>query len=128
MHGPTGRAGAVVAALKFIRNPARVARLVLERTNRVLLVGEGALRFALAHGFQKENLLTEKARLQWLKWEEELNEEDDWGAPPKKPDPQEVKRSHGTITCLAIDTQADISGTTSTSGLALKMPGRVGDS
>ena len=57
MHGPTGAAGAV-GALKFIRNPAKVARLVMERSNRVFLVGEGALRFALAHGFQKENLLT----------------------------------------------------------------------
>ncbi|MEW5975171.1 MAG: N(4)-(beta-N-acetylglucosaminyl)-L-asparaginase [Acidobacteriota bacterium] len=126
MHGPTGKAGAV-GALKWIRNPARVARLVLLRTNRVFLVGEGALRFALAHGFQKENLLTEKARLEWLKWKEELSERDDWVAPPK-PEESEVTRSHGTITCLAIDGKGEISGTTSTSGLAFKMAGRVGDS
>jgi len=65
MYGPTGAAGAV-GALKSIRNPAKVARLVMQRTTRVFLVGEGALHFALAHGFQKENLLTEKSRLAWL--------------------------------------------------------------
>ncbi len=127
MYGPTGAAGAV-GALKFVRNPAKVARLVMERTNRVFLVGEGALRFALAHGFQKENLLTDKARQQWLKWREELSDKDDWVPPSKKDETQKSERSHGTINCLAIDAQGDISGVTTTSGLAFKMPGRVGDS
>ncbi len=81
MYGPTGAAGAV-GALKSIRNPAKVARLVMQRTTRVFLVGEGALQFALAHGFQRENLLTEKSRLAWLKWKEELSSSDDWVAPP----------------------------------------------
>jgi N4-(beta-N-acetylglucosaminyl)-L-asparaginase len=67
MHGPTGRGGSV-AALRNIRNPSKVAKLVMERTDHVLLVGEGALRFARAHGFQEENLLTEKSRQAWLKW------------------------------------------------------------
>jgi len=126
MSGPTGAAGAV-GALKYIRNPVRVARLVMERTNRVFLVGEGALRFALAHGFHKEDLLTEKSRQRWLQWKEELSDKDDWVAPPNKA-PQKPERPQGTINCLAIDAQGDISGVTSTSGLAFKMPGRVGDS
>jgi len=126
MYGPTGTAGAV-GALKHIRNPSRVARLVMERTNRVFLVGEGALRFALAHGFQKENLLTEKSRLAWLKWKEELSSTDDWIATPKSKEKQ-VERKQGTISCLAVDSAGDISGVTTTSGLAFKLPGRVGDS
>jgi N4-(beta-N-acetylglucosaminyl)-L-asparaginase len=127
MYGPTGGAGAV-AALKTIRNPAKVARLVMERTNRVFLVGEGALKFALAHGFTRENLLTERSRLAWLKWKEELSNDDDWVAPPSKPKVEETARSHGTINCLAVDRNGDLSGVTTTSGLAFKMPGRVGDS
>src|SRR5215471_3112169 len=94
MHGPTAGAGAV-GALKFIRNPAKVARLVMERTNRVFLVGEGAFRFAVAHGFPKEDLLTEKARQEWLKWREELSDKDDWVPPPVKDKPPEIKQSHG---------------------------------
>ena len=127
MYGPSGAAGAV-GALKHIRNPSKVARLVMERTNRVFLVGEGALKFALAHGFMKENLLTEKSRLAWLKWKEDLNNSDDWVAPLPKPGLEEGVRSHGTINCLAVDRNGDLSGVTTTSGLAFKMPGRVGDS
>jgi N4-(beta-N-acetylglucosaminyl)-L-asparaginase len=125
MYGPTGAAGAV-GALKSIRNPAKVARLVMQRTTRVFLVGEGALHFALAHGFQKENLLTEKSRLAWLKWKEELSSTDDWVAPPSPK--AEASRPQGTINCLAIDSAGDLSGVTTTSGLAFKPPGRVGDS
>lgn len=126
MYGPTGAAGAV-GALKFIRNPAKVARLVMQRTNRVFLVGDGALRFALAHGFQRENLLTEKSRQAWLKWREEVSSLDDWLELPKK-EVKGAERKQGTINCLAIDAAGDISGVTTTSGLAFKMPGRVGDS
>ncbi len=125
MYGPTGAAGAV-GALKSIRNPAKVARLVMQRTTRVFLVGDGALRFALAHGFQRENLLTEKSRLAWLKWKEELSDSDDWVAPPSQK--AEANRPQGTINCLAIDSAGDMSGVTTTSGLAFKPPGRVGDS
>ena len=67
MHGPTRRAGAV-ASIRHIKNPSKVAKLVLERTDHLLLVGEGALRFAMAHGFKKEDLLTEESRAVWLKW------------------------------------------------------------
>ena len=67
MHGPTHRAGAV-ASLRNIKTPSQVARTVMERSDHVLMVGEGALRFARAHGFREENLLTDKAREAWLYW------------------------------------------------------------
>jgi N4-(beta-N-acetylglucosaminyl)-L-asparaginase len=144
MDGPTYGAGAV-AALKEIKHPSRVARLVMERTGRVLIVGEGALRFAVAHGFKRENLLTDGSREKWLRWREQMSDIDDWG-PPKKgevpvneppPSPQaDFRRSPytwdekywGTINCLAVDAAGDVSGITTTSGLAFKIPGRVGDS
>ena len=166
MHGPTHRAGAV-AALRNIKNPAQVARLVMERSDHVLLVGEGALRFAKAHGFPEENLLTEKARKIWLYWKETNSPRDDWLPPPADqidPDvarffklsdahrtPGETSeaarqkksrgrsskkvargakfvRPTGTIHCAALNAGGDLSCTTTTSGLAFKIPGRVGDS
>ncbi|MFA6456334.1 MAG: isoaspartyl peptidase/L-asparaginase, partial [Bacteroidota bacterium] len=69
MHGPTHRAGAV-ASLRNIKNPSNVAKIVMERTDHVLLVGEGALKFARMHGFKEENLLTEESRKMWVKWKE----------------------------------------------------------
>ncbi len=74
MYGPTHTAGAV-AALRNIKNPSKVARLVMERTDHVLLVGEGALKFALAHGFKEEDLLTDKAREAWLRWKETMSDQ-----------------------------------------------------
>lgn len=151
MHGPSRRAGAV-ASLRHIKNPSKVAKLVLERTDHILLVGEGALRFALKHGFKKEDLLTEESRLAWLRWKEGLNPEDAWGPSPLKTarsgsgkvsraelTPRQIalnewiedkirNRPTGTINCLAVDPNGDISGVTTTSGLAWKIPGRVGDS
>ncbi len=124
MHGPTYRAGAV-GALKCIKNPSKVARLIMERSNRIFLVGEGALRFALAHGFKKENLLTDKAREIWLKWKDNLSTHDDW-EPPKDKDGNPIK--HGTINCDAVDPRGNIAGVTSTSGMPFKVAGRVGDS
>lgn len=132
MHGPTGRAGAV-AALQNIRNPASVARLVMQRTDHVLLVGEGAKRFARAHGFKEEDLLTDKARRVWLRWLETHSDRDDWIRPEAD---QEVRRvqaegpafTYGTLTCLALTANGDLGGCTTTSGLAYKLPGRVGDS
>ncbi len=85
MYGPTHQAGAV-AALRNIKTPSRVARLVMERTDHVLIVGEGALRFARAHGFEEVNLLTDKAREIWLKWKERHSDDDDWISPPKAGD------------------------------------------
>jgi N4-(beta-N-acetylglucosaminyl)-L-asparaginase len=133
MHGPTHRAGAV-AALRNIKNPSKVARLVMERTDHVLLVGEGALRFAKAHGFIEENLLTDRAREEWLRWKENLSTKDDW-LPPHTADDKDIGsifepffRHTGTIHCSALDMKGNISCVTTTSGLAFKIPGRVGDS
>lgn len=133
MHGPTGRGGAV-ASLQNIKNPSRVAKLVLERTDHVLLVGEGALRFAKAHGFKEEDLLTDKAREIWLRWKENMSKEDDW-LPPHENDGVDVgeaqsrwERTTGTINCNAVDMSGNVSGVTTTSGLSYKIPGRVGDS
>ncbi|MBK8316064.1 MAG: isoaspartyl peptidase/L-asparaginase [Acidobacteria bacterium] len=83
MHGPTHRAGAV-AAIRNIKNPSKVAKTVLERTDHILLVGEGALRFALKQGFKREDLLTEESRKAWLAWKENLNQQDAWGPSPLK--------------------------------------------
>ncbi len=130
MHGPTHNAGGV-AALRNIRNPSKVARLVMERTDHVLLVGKGALSFARRHGFKEENLLTDEAREQWLHWQENLSEEDDWFPPIEKENSQstlEWERDTGTINCNALDLNGDLSGVTTTSGLSYKIPGRVGDS
>lgn len=130
MHGPTHNAGAV-AAIQNIKNPSRVAKLVMERTDHVLLVGEGALRFAKAHGLKEENLLTEKSRKIWLYWKETLNKDDDWFPPSENELEKEVKnyfRIGGTINCCAVNTNGDLAGVTTTSGLSFKIPGRVGDS
>ena len=130
MYGPTHTAGAV-AALRNSKNPSRVAKLVMERTDHVLLVGEGALKFAKAHGFPEENLLTEKAREIWLRWKENLSNEDYWYPPKRDELPEEVRAalvSYGTINCLALDAQGRLAGVTTTSGRAFKLAGRVGDS
>ena len=129
MYGPTHNCGSVMA-LEKIKTPCSVARLVMERTDHIQLVSEGALRFARAHGFKEENLLTEKARIRWLKWKENLSDKDDWFPPAdgKYETPEEMARSTGTINVFAIDANGDVAGITTTSGLAWKIPGRVGDS
>lgn len=126
MYGPTHNCGAV-AALQHIKTPSSVARLVMERTDHIMLVGKGALAFALAHGFKKENLLTERARLEWLRWKENLSDMDDW-LPPQDGIYHRTNRQTGTINVLAVDRKGNIAGITSTSGLSFKMSGRVGDS
>ena len=134
MHGPTCRCGAV-GALQRIKNPSRVAKVVMERTDHIFLVGEGALRFARAHGFKECDLLTEDARRIWLRWKESHSPKDNWIPPPEASD--ENKRSdaalvfpytYGTINCLALNPAGDLSGSTTTSGLSFKLSGRVGDS
>jgi N4-(beta-N-acetylglucosaminyl)-L-asparaginase len=97
----------------------------MQRTDHIHLVGEGAKHFAVMHGFKEENLLTEKARQAWLKWKEHLSDQDDWLPPDEKSD---ENRSTGTINVLGINSSGDIAGITTTSGLAWKIPGRVGDS
>ena len=135
MDGATGGAGAV-ASLQGVKTPSKVARLVMERTDHVLLVGEGARRFATAHGFPVEDLLTAKSRAIWLEWVESRGADDDWGPPSFEKAPglsAELRhyvthRPTGTITCLGLAPNGDLAGTTTTSGLAFKIPGRVGDS
>ncbi len=132
MHGPTHRAGAV-AALQGVKHPSRVAKLVMERTDHLLLVGEGAQRFAIAHGFPIENLLTERARKIWLRWKETRSDIDDWLPPPESPEDAELRRylrerPTGTIHLSVLDLHGDLAACTTTSGLAFKIPGRVGDS
>jgi len=133
MHGPTHSAGAV-AALQRIRNPSRVADVVRTRSDHVLLVGEGALRFARAHGFKEEELLTDEARRIWLKWKETHSDQDDWLAPEADVEASRRLRregpdfTYGTINCCALDAAGQLGTVTTTSGLAYKIPGRVGDS
>jgi N4-(beta-N-acetylglucosaminyl)-L-asparaginase len=137
MDGKTYSAGAV-ACLENIKTPSSVAKLVMQHTDHVLLVGAGALEFARAWGFQEENILTEKARRIWLRWKEELSPSDDWGAPEHllnlrknesyHKDFPDMEHHYGTTNVLAIDRNGDIAGCTTTSGLSFKMNGRVGDS
>ncbi|MCU1311741.1 MAG: glycosylasparaginase precursor [Candidatus Angelobacter sp.] len=172
MHGPTRRGGSV-GGVRNIKNVSAVARLVMERTNHVMLVGEGAQKFAVAHGFPKENLLTEHSRKTWLLWKETMSNQDSWGpgisdpnwkppvpvphnnAPPSSPQArqQKIDRMYevaadlgiapedrmkaisrvlnpptGTIHCSVVNEKGEMSGGTTTSGLAWKISGRVGDS
>jgi N4-(beta-N-acetylglucosaminyl)-L-asparaginase len=167
MHGPTRRAGSV-GGVRNIKNVSLVSKAVMEHTGHVMLVGEGAERFAVAVGFPRENLLTDHSRKVWVLWKE-FNSNDDWWGPgladphwqpPASTDkPQaEVWRERiqnlqaraaelgikpelqldavrkvlfpptGTIHCSALNDKGEISGCTTTSGLAFKLPGRVGDS
>ncbi len=125
MHGPTKRAGAV-AALEGIKTPSEVARLVLKYTNHILLVGEGARRFALSYGFQTENLLTPESREIWLRWRANRGAADDWLDVPESE--KMTARPTGTINLNVVNSKGEISSVTTTSGLAWKIPGRAGDS
>ena len=125
MYGPTHNCGSV-AAIEGIKTPSSVARLVMERTDHIHIVGKGAQDFARVHGFKVENLLTERSRKSWLRWKENLSDKDDW-FPPADGN-YDSDRSTGTINVLAIDSAGDIAGITTTSGLAWKIPGRIGDS
>jgi N4-(beta-N-acetylglucosaminyl)-L-asparaginase len=106
-----------VAFLEHIKNPISVARAVMEKTPHVMLVGEGALRFALSQGFKKENLLTPDSEKEWKEW-------------LKKSEyiPKVNIENHDTIGMVALDAKGNLSGACTTSGLAYKINGRVGDS
>ena len=125
MHGPSRRAGAV-GALENIKTPSAVARLVLKYTNHIMLVGEGAKRFALSYGFKEEDLLTPSSREKWLRWRANRGASDDWLDVPA--DEKMVERPTGTINLNVVNGSGDISSVTTTSGLAWKLPSRVGDS
>jgi N4-(beta-N-acetylglucosaminyl)-L-asparaginase len=138
MDGTTMTAGAV-AALERIKHPAAVALQVMRRTNRVLLVGGGALEFARAHGFPEENLLTERSRKIWLYWKENASGNDDWLGDPRDAEDPDVRwfiekygdsyfRPDGTIHLSACAADGRLGCCTTTSGLFFKFPGRVGDS
>jgi N4-(beta-N-acetylglucosaminyl)-L-asparaginase len=92
----------------------------------MVLAGEGAQRFARAHGFKIEELLTDRSRRIWLRWKENISDRDDW-LPPADGN-YGLERSTGTINVLGIDTEGNVAGITTTSGLFGKIPGRVGDS
>ena len=139
MHGPTRRAGAV-GALEDIATPSLVAKAVMDYTDHIMLVGAGAKKFALRMGFKEQNLLTEQSRRDWLRWKACLNPADAWldapgdaTTPPRTSslpldDSLHVKFTTGTINMNAVNTAGDISSVTTTSGLAWKLAGRVGDS
>lgn len=185
MHGPTRQAGSV-AAVQNIRHAALLARTVMEKTSHVMIVGQGAEKFAVDEGFHRENLLTDDARKIWLLWKAHGNgwwgpglDNPAWkppqGAPPasipkaslvpwtpvpRHPAPEDaavitekMKYLHelaarigiepklrreavlqvmwpttGTIHVSAVTPKGEMSGATTTSGLAWKIPGRVGDS
>lgn len=107
-----------VACLEHIVHPAAVARKVMEKTPHVMLTGEGALRFALDQGFKKENLLTPQSEAAWKEWlkKAEYDPQPNW------------ELNHDTIGMLALDESNRLSGVCTTSGMAWKMHGRVGDS
>ncbi len=128
-----GNCGAVLA-LEHIKHPISVARKVMEKTPHVMLAGDGALQFALEQGFKKENLLTpesEKAWKEWLKtakYQPVINIENKLyqkAAPQKLPGNQ---YNHDTIGMIAMDAQGNLSGACTTSGMAYKLHGRIGDS
>ncbi len=150
MHGPTKRAGAV-GCLEDIATPSLVAKAVMDYTDHIMLVGRDAKRFALKMGFKEQNLLTDKAREEWIKWKTRLNPGDSWieppagkpGAPASPPpvrrnpsngtkdieyDEDGVAHTWGTCNMNAVDANGDMSSVTTTSGIAWKVAGRVGDS
>ncbi|HJQ21381.1 MAG TPA: N(4)-(beta-N-acetylglucosaminyl)-L-asparaginase [Gemmatimonadaceae bacterium] len=156
MHGPTKRAGAV-AALEDIATPAAVAKMVMDRTDHIMLVGAGAKKFALETGFKEQNLLTDESRQAWLQWKSRQNANDNWldlpaggvtpnipnqnppkpGGPSGAPlddllhvyrDADGVMHTYGTINMDAVNASGDICSVTTTSGLSWKVPGRTGDS
>lgn len=153
MHGPTKRAGAV-GCLEDVATAAAVAKAVMDHTDHIMLVGEGAKRFALELGFKAQNLLTDESREAWLRWKSKLNPSDNWldpvdEPPPARPsaggpkrrapefdttgihverDPRGVPYTYGTINMNAVTASGDIASVTTTSGLSWKIPGRVGDS
>lgn len=125
MHGPSRRSGAV-GALEGIKTPSVVAKYVLLYTDHIMLVGEGAKRFALSYGFKEEDLLTDRSRERWLRWRANRGPDDDWINVDD--DESMIPRQTGTINMNAVNTNGDISSVTTTSGLSWKIPGRVGDS
>ncbi len=124
MHGPTKRAGSV-SSIEDIATPSLVAKAVMDYTDHVMLVGPGARKFALAMGFTPQNLLTEKSRQDWMRWKSRLNANDAW---LDHNDDIKIKFTTGTINMNAVTAGGDLASVTTTSGMAWKVPGRIGDS
>jgi N4-(beta-N-acetylglucosaminyl)-L-asparaginase len=124
MHGPTRRAGSV-GCLEDIATPSLVAKAIMDYTDHIMLVGDDAKKFALSMGFTTQNLLTEKSRQDWLRWKARLNPNDAW---LDHDDDVRIKFTTGTINMNAVNASGDVSSVTTTSGMAWKVPGRVGDS
>ena len=135
MHGPSCAAGAV-AALRGFKTASNVARLVMERTDHLMLAGEGAMQFARRQGLQEVELLTDEARRRWEAWRATHPAGRDclMPVPPEVPDEDtpagdfERDFTYGTIHCAALDAAGDLCGLTATSGLSYRLPGRVADS
>jgi N4-(beta-N-acetylglucosaminyl)-L-asparaginase len=106
-----------VGCLEFIKHPISVARAVMEKTPHVMLVGDGALSFALTQGFKKENLLTKESEKEWKEW-----------LKTSQYKPIANIENHDTIGMIALDANGNLSGACTTSGMAFKMHGRLGDS
>jgi N4-(beta-N-acetylglucosaminyl)-L-asparaginase len=140
MHGPTKRAGGV-AAIEGVRTPSKLAYAVMQQTDHHLLVGDGAQRFARALGFTIEaDLNTERSRKAWLEWKRRTDPEHYLRPEDRQIAGQAVLRAliaegvvparpyWGTINCDGVNARGEVAGVTTTSGLAWKIPGRVGDS
>jgi N4-(beta-N-acetylglucosaminyl)-L-asparaginase len=124
MHGPTRRAGAV-GCLEDIATPSLVAKAIMDYTDHIMLVGDDAKKFAVEMGFRTQNLLTEKTRQNWLRWRARRNQTD---AYLDYDDDVAIRFTTGTINMNAVNAAGDMSSVTTTSGMAWKVPGRVGDS
>jgi N4-(beta-N-acetylglucosaminyl)-L-asparaginase len=106
-----------VACLEHIMHPVSVARAVMEKTPHVMLVGDGALQFAEAQGFKRTKLLTPESEAEWKEWLKKSEYK-----------PKVNIENHDTIGMIALDKNGRLSGACTTSGMAFKMHGRVGDS
>ncbi len=127
MDGATHRAGSV-AALENFPHPISVARRVMEKTKHVLLVGAGAADFATEQGFESQVLLTEMQKRKWQDWKTQQAKATGPRAELAVPTNHNTPTNHDTIALVGIDSTGNIAGGCSTSGLAYKLPGRVGDS
>jgi isoaspartyl peptidase/L-asparaginase-like protein (Ntn-hydrolase superfamily) len=127
MDGATLACGGV-AGLENVRHAAAVARRVMEKTPHVLLVGEGARLFALQQGFPLETLLTPESVAQWEKTRPKPPPPDTPARPAPNPAASASPDNHDTVTVLALDRKGSLGGVCTTSGMAHKLPGRVGDS
>ena len=152
MHGPTRMCGSV-AAIRGVKTPSKIAKLVMTETDHVMLVGDGASKFAKEMGFPEEDLLTDVSRKAWVAWKRSMRDpaghtnwsnETDGGLKstaelrgmfPEESEETLAWMQHvirhpptGTINCLSLNAKGEMSGVTTTSGMAWKIAGRVGDS